>query len=189
MRRRHSRRSPTGSSPLARGTRADPAHRRRPYRFIPARAGNTTTSTTRMRRSTVHPRSRGEHYQGFHAAMNDAGSSPLARGTHEERQVLGPDVRFIPARAGNTLPCLYPLTHSPVHPRSRGEHKNATILTRPFTGSSPLARGTRYVRVALDQRDRFIPARAGNTAASTPRLAGGPVHPRSRGEHAPEVAC
>ena len=51
------------------------------------------------------------------------------------------------------------------------------------TGSSPLARGTPQRHRHQPESDRFIPARAGNTSATSGRLAHAPVHPRSRGEH------
>ena len=73
------------------------------------------------------------------------------------------ELRFIPARAGNTL-----LAHSSAWGSG---------------GSSPLARGTLRYRAELQQRPRFIPARAGNTAARRAELTRPPVHPRSRGEH------
>ena len=91
-----------GSSPLARGTRLAQRGRGRVQRFIPARAGNTRRISRWRLRSTVHPRSRGEHLSSSVAASGGCGSSPLARGT---RVALVQSVlpgRFIPARAGNT---------------------------------------------------------------------------------------
>ena len=96
-----------GSSPLARGTLV--LHHPRPVveRFIPARAGNTQRSLRLPAPAAVHPRSRGEHltYQ-LGSEVND-GSSPLARGTQFQAQDVLEDLRFIPARAGNTLPRTY----------------------------------------------------------------------------------
>ena len=51
----------------------------------------------------VHPRTRGEHAPAFCSENARIGSSPHARGT---RPLLARDalkIRFIPARAGNTL--------------------------------------------------------------------------------------
>jgi len=52
-----------------------------------------------------------------------------------------------------------------------------------YTGSSPRARGTLAKQAEEIDKERFIPARAGNTRprakASTPCS----VHPRARGEH------
>ena len=94
----------TGSSPLARGTPSHAGDERHVDRFIPARAGNTPTPRRRAGLRPVHPRSRGEHKTRPPESGLDAGSSPLARGTlFRDPDDLGPP-RFIPARAGNTLP-------------------------------------------------------------------------------------
>ena len=71
-----------GLSPLARGTLrlCDRAYARK--RFIPAGAGNTIHPGRYMHLLTVYPRWRGEHCSGDNEYKNDAGLSPLARGTH-----------------------------------------------------------------------------------------------------------
>ena len=153
----------SGSSPLARGTlkanRADLLAKR----FIPARAGNTTTPATQWGWDSVHPRSRGEHTWEIMSAAASSGSSPLARGTPLRDLPSRSCVRFIPARAGNTRWVSSSVLPRPVHPRSRGEHMNTTPQAIKSAGSSPLARGT---PLSITQLSRV-------TA----------VHPRSRGEH------
>ena len=57
-----------------------------------------------------------------------------------------------------------------------------TLLT-PYTGSSPLARGTLVELAALFGLQRFIPAGAGNTIHFTINNSKVTVHPRWRGEH------
>ena len=152
-----------GSSPLARGTQRLRTGEARRHRFIPARAGNTAPSAGALRACAVHPRSRGEHGEPGRFQRHRAGSSPLARGTPEHGGARRRDVRFIPARAGNTrFAC-------------------ATVTSR--IGSSPLARGTPVVDPPKPERLRFIPARAGNTRFGAVRMEGDSVHPRSRGEH------
>ena len=94
----------SGSSPLARGTLVLPGAGPAARRFIPARAGNTTPPPRGMRRQAVHPRSRGEHLRATPRQRTGAGSSPLARGTRRVNLHLRQCHRFIPARAGNTLP-------------------------------------------------------------------------------------
>ncbi len=172
-----------GSSPLARGTR--PPVRPRPprVRFNPARAGNTRRRTPRTPPPAVHPRSRGEHLVTIQTSPRLSGSSPLARGTLQIRPTDGQLGRFIPARAGNTRLKLHPLTHRPVHPRSRGEHAVQLGTMQPKHGSSPLARGTRISTSPPHCSPRFIPARAGNTAFRRRRRRCRAAHPRSRGEH------
>ena len=172
-----------GSSPLARGTRFK-SHAGFPcIRFIPARAGNTWPAGALRRGRPVHPRSRGEHPEGFQSPIISTGSSPLARGTPKRRTPTRYPGRFIPARAGNTKRREMGLGGYPVHPRSRGEHPTLTFRRLLDRGSSPLARGTPDPENPHKSFHRFIPARAGNTArrghSTLPRT----VHPRSRGEH------
>ena len=111
-----------GSSPLARGTPGHPHAAEHRYRFIPARAGNTFACTKRLRASTVHPRSRGEHSRQTPKPSIVTGSSPLARGTR-----------------CSAVSCA---CRGSVHPRSRGEHWSAETEAEGIHGSSPLARGT-----------------------------------------------
>ena len=160
-----SRTGEIGSSPLARGTHHDRGRAHPRGRFIPARAGNTGRGPRPARRSSVHPRSRGEH--------------------HGRADRVGVQPRFIPARAGNTIAyCLVDL-YQPVHPRSRGEHDAAREDPDAGAGSSPLARGTPTIVGPGGAGERFIPARAGNTACTCSGVMASPVHPRSRGEHPP----
>ncbi len=152
-------------------------------RFIPAGAGNTQSLEHAQRRHAVHPRWRGEHGSGWAAGNAVRGSSPLARGTRPIAADVGCDRRFIPAGAGNTPDGRASSHSSAVHPRWRGEHFRGLRPFFTFTGSSPLARGTRVARFEQYIHLRFIPAGAGNTTASAGRLAQTSVHPRWRGEH------
>ena len=174
---------PTGSSPLARGTRRLRRDRFQCRRFIPARAGNTISRRGGTFWPAVHPRSRGEHFGSGGVMTTRCGSSPLARGTRFTSDALRNGERFIPARAGNT-PCVRGARpQASVHPRSRGEHFRSRSLPSISAGSSPLARGTHKVYRVSYESERFIPARAGNTPLIGSQSAWFPVHPRSRGEH------
>ena len=131
-----------GSSPLARGTprylfRADAGRR-----LIPARAGNTSSSPSWSKVNSAHPRSRGEHTQGWLWALEGFGSSPLARGTQDADAWIRGAIRLIPARAGNTGDGGVDQRVFPAHPRSRGEHQVVGWGELEEVGSSPLARGT-----------------------------------------------
>ena len=152
-------------------------------RFIPARAGNTTWPRCWSASSTVHPRSRGEHAPHVPLGQGLDGSSPLARGTPDERRRGRRRDRFIPARAGNTSVARPAGARTPVHPRSRGEHSPTPPPPGVTCGSSPLARGTPGAVLDVRRARRFIPARAGNTRPAAPSPPAAPVHPRSRGEH------
>ena len=173
-----------GSSPLARGIhRGVPARAHQP-RFIPARAGNTSMLEPFWPASAVHPRSRGEYRWKYRLQVRAAGSSPLARGIHMASFFLHNDLRFIPARAGNTAPTYPRGCQFTVHPRSRGEYASRCARANRQTGSSPLARGILCSVPPLGKTVRFIPARAGNTAVPLFIPLSNEVHPRSRGEYA-----
>ena len=131
----------------------------------------------------VHPRSRGEHDEQLRIVRVVHGSSPLARGTHVVPAGAAPLVRFIPARAGNTVWSARRFRWTSVHPRSRGEHQIPKFKRLTRTGSSPLARGTPVLLPLRPLVGRFIPARAGNTHVLGIEGDAKPVHPRSRGEH------
>ena len=175
--------SPSGSSPLARGTPHRQARHRPRARFIPARAGNTRRDRMLLANDTVHPRSRGEHNGALAPSAPLRGSSPLARGTRSVFLASSASARFIPARAGNTADEAAVAARFTVHPRSRGEHALTKAAGKGGFGSSPLARGTLDRRLALLVVERFIPARAGNTRELLADTGRGSVHPRSRGEH------
>ena len=115
--------------------------------------------------------------------MNDGGSSPLARGTHNIALAKCRRCRLIPARAGNTkhFPVQYP--RCAAHPRSRGEHEFNTEGMLRGDGSSPLARGTHEGDFGGGAALRLIPARAGNTNSIPKGCYAATAHPRSRGEH------
>ena len=172
-----------GSSPLARGTPRALRGRAPRGRFIPARAGNTILCIPGGGSPTVHPRSRGEHPSGGGMSWATHGSSPLARGTLPAGKPVQTVRRFIPARAGNTSSVESTSYSGTVHPRSRGEHRDRDVCRSSGSGSSPLARGTLYNPPWVEQVDRFIPARAGNTGCPDPPRRVVSVHPRSRGEH------
>ena len=178
-----------GSSPLARGTRAETGTNIRIVGLIPARAGNTGQVPAQHQCCGAHPRSRGEHSKYRRLPHRAWGSSPLARGTPPEllkfRGVLG----LIPARAGNTLASAPYAGRERAHPRSRGEHTRLRSLTTAPKGSSPLARGTQSPDNRPHHGWGLIPARAGNTNPHALACGGTGAHPRSRGEHMGRLAA
>ena len=172
-----------GSSPRGRGT---PGRRQDGYvrhRFIPARAGNTSTWPFRGARRSVHPRAGGEHTRNNAAGIPEYGSSPRGRGTLDEAPVTWGFRRFIPARAGNTAGSLTKTREHSVHPRAGGEHIDWDGVLYGIIGSSPRGRGTPFPRSPLFPSPRFIPARAGNTSAAAQSVMHFQVHPRAGGEH------
>jgi len=156
-------RSLVGSSPRMRGTRC---WRRRVHywlRFIPAHAGNTSMPCVSLSVKSVHPRACGEHFCAGVLSLRDDGSSPRMRGTLLRLHEANPNIRFIPAHAGNT---------------QSGQNRYKC----PF-GSSPRMRGTRLRKRNEEAHRRFIPAHAGNTQVFLAERGVQTVHPRACGEH------
>ena len=159
-----------GSSPLARGSRADHHPGTRPGGIIPARAGFTGAPGGPGGVHADHPRSRGVHPVTESGNLNVAGSSPLARGSrtlgggHEALR------RIIPARAGFTHREPASARRRPDHPRSRGVHVGTLTVYRLPSGSSPLARGSPAAGQVRGPGSGIIPARAGFTFAGGGRV-------------------
>ena len=109
-----------GSSPLARGLQNLNNTVATRTRIIPARAGFTTTSSSRSFVIWDHPRSRGVYWTMSESWMRGYGSSPLARGLHENAVAAINAQGIIPARAGFTLCSAVPPGTCGDHPRSRG---------------------------------------------------------------------
>ena len=153
-----------GSSPLARGTLVFSGFLNAGLRLIPARAGNTFQILLSHENIEAHPRSRGEHALSSQKEDYPGGSSPPVLGTRHPILSQPSRARLIPARAGNTKQVPAAASGARAHPRSRGEHVIAGENFGITTGSSPLARGTCVVPVAIACGERLIPARAGNTS-------------------------
>ena len=109
------------------------------------------------------------------------GSSPLARGLPGTCPIWRRRHRIIPARAGFTA-CREETSHGwQDHPRSRGVYSRPEIVLLTIEGSSPLARGLRWLRMGPFMMLRIIPARAGFTFRPRFRSWSPGDHPRSRG--------
>ena len=137
----------------------------------------------RCEKSSVHPRTGGEHSSSTTPSPIRFGSSPHGRGTHPGGRWAGGVGRFIPARAGNTASRERVLPPGPVHPRTGGEHMDPGTVPSRTAGSSPHGRGTRVQHPPGVTLRRFIPARAGNTPSCTINESASAVHPRTGGEH------
>ena len=159
---------PWGSSPLTQGTHQARSAKLLLTWLIPAHAGNMRRRSCGGSPGSAHPSSRGEHPSSKLKAWQNAGSSPLARGT---LYGAGGDIRgggLIPARAGNTANSPTRGRAARAHPRSRGEHRRCSFADLRAPGSSPLARGTLDPSVWFSPRAGLIPARAGNTHRKRP---------------------
>jgi len=115
------------------------------------------------------------------------GSSPRLRGTLSPLAPLRGLARFIPAPAGNTCADGSGAVMTPVHPRACGEHSIGAPAAKYCRGSSPRLRGTHLPLGTMADKERFIPAPAGNTSPRTPcRAAQRGSSPRLRGTPPPQ---
>ena len=130
----------------------------------------------------VHPRLRGELFACHKLSFALFGSSPLTRGTLTEFLWPRLSMRFIPAYAGNSGESKMGWWADSVHPRLRGELSRKHSAPAKGLGSSPLTRGTRGIRHSAGQKQRFIPAYAGNSQQERNTAEAEAVHPRLRGE-------
>ena len=178
---RHGGGGDQGSSPLARGLPKVAGSKRWHDGIIPARAGFTLRLAAAALAARDHPRSRGVYPHPPPPRSVPAGSSPLARGLRSRAPGSCAGRRIIPARAGFT--CGWGRSAAPRrdHPRSRGVYRGAAGGRARPAGSSPLARGLHDLRIATDEEDRIIPARAGFTRPSRAEAVCPADHPRSRG--------
>ncbi len=129
-----------GSSPLVREIHVSVVLGGQGSRFIPARAGNTIHGRLCRAACTVHPRSCGKYELEAITSAARGGSSPLVREIPRRAAQSRSKPRFIPARAGNTLPACNPRPQLTVHPRSCGKYIVAAGKDGIRAGSSPLVR-------------------------------------------------
>ncbi len=152
-----------GSSPPVRGTGPLAMRYTSLKRFIPARAGNSTSSSNSSPVDSVHPRPCGEQVTNAPTTPQPYGSSPPVRGTVWGNGLLLSRLRFIPARAGNRSLSRGMVNQLAVHPRPCGEQVTLRVRLASICGSSPPVRGTVLRNLAGFCCPRFIPARAGNS--------------------------
>ncbi len=152
-----------GSSPHPWGTRARARFGATSRRFIPTPVGNTGASPAGAGRWSVHPHTRGEHYDLAVAALLLGGSSPHPWGTLPPCRTGAADQRFIPTPVGNTSRTAARGIRRAVHPHTRGEHGCPLRHPAPRFGSSPHPWGTLPGALGHPGNGRFIPTPVGNT--------------------------
>ena len=82
--------------------------------------------SSHRRRTSDHPRIRGEHAQLFGIDLLDRGSSPHTRGAPGMGAVQKYRGGIIPAYAGSTVISVPGVGAATDHPRIRGEHSRAS---------------------------------------------------------------
>ena len=152
-----------GSSPHARGAHVQRRAVPNTVGIIPACAGSTSPRAASGTARWDHPRMRGEHMLRKAASSGVVGSSPHARGAHQQHQPLPAQHGIIPACAGSTSRPGRSRWSRRDHPRMRGEHQAA-----PHDG---------------ERHAGIIPACAGSTASARHLSPRQRDHPRMRGEH------
>ena len=201
--------SSQGSSPLARGKLLACAAGVLWRGLIPARAGKTGALLYLLRRSTAHPRSRGENSVADVVTGLAPGSSPLARGKSSAHSGTPPASSAHPRSRGENLlahhdgvflegssplargkPCVHlgRSANRRLIPARAGKTWCGRTWGQRLCGSSPLARGKPRRRRAGRPQRGLIPARAGKTCQCCSRCSQRPAHPRSRGEN-PSAVC
>ena len=155
--------APVGSSPRMRGKRYNGRCRLNRHRIIPAHAGQTTYIVSLPPAATDHPRACGANLRPRRERCSTTGSSPRMRGKHVLRGDGRLAVRIIPAHAGQTLVPIVWDALLPDHPRACGANQ-VYYFDYPWdVGSSPRMRGKRLDITCYNDKQRIIPAHAGQT--------------------------
>jgi len=193
--------SELGRSPRARGKRNAERGRRAQCGSIPACAGEARARSVECASRAVDPRVRGGSKARGRGVTHLLGRSPRARGKPAARHASSSNWRSIPACAGEARPRLdqsHPLPVDPRvrggswirfaesarrtgrSPRARGKRDDAEAFAL-FAGRSPRARGKLRQDSPADERERSIPACAGEAAHGFQALPIIGVDPRVRG--------
>ena len=115
--------------------------------------------------------------------MAVTGSSPRMRGARARRYRFRSDRGIIPAYAGSTVLGRKRALLWRDHPRVCGEHDASTETSRLRSGSSPRMRGAPWRSSTRPSSRWIIPAYAGSTRRTAPRIRQAWDHPRVCGEH------
>ncbi len=153
----------TGLSPLARGNHTRKSELLDTSRPIPARAGESKTTSMILVFNRAYPRSRGGILQRQYQQRLEQGLSPLARGNPDDPIKRFPESGPIPARAGESIPSETPNCSTRAYPRSRGGIFFNRRWNNIIYGLSPLARGNRPHHLFVQAAHGPIPARAGES--------------------------
>ena len=152
-----------GSSPHVRGAHQVIAGDAAADGIIPACAGSTLNSQSRLLWQRDHPRMCGEHGVVSVVGSIAVGSSPHVRGAlggFQRERITG---GIIPACAGSTTFRRRRRGFYRDHPRMCGEHSSFGSLKFSSTGSSPHVRGALERERGIMFQPGIIPACAGST--------------------------
>ena len=170
-----------GLSPRLRGNPGHPGFRHTDERSIPAPAGEPLNSLVWETLRRVYPRACGGTVFVGPSSISAGGLSPRLRGnrlgccnrSRSHRSIPAPagnqirpvhekmHLRSIPAPAGEPVSGVETVGLAAVYPRACGGTLTQPSLGSPVAGLSPRLRGNHPHRIAAGQRDRSIPAPAG----------------------------
>ena len=172
-----------GSSPRVRGKLPGFSSFPHARGLIPARAGKTSTPTSKPSAPRAHPRACGENAFFLRGMRRLMGSSPRVRGKRRVAYDRARGTGLIPARAGKTTDHMMRGYCASAHPRACGENPAFTAMLAMLAGSSPRVRGKHSRGGGADHFSRLIPARAGKTLCTSAWTVAPSAHPRACGEN------
>ena len=158
-------------------------------RSIPAGAGETLQHLTKAEDRQVDPRGCGGDYAAQGRPSNVNGRSPRVRGRLFSSAPTNPEIRSIPAGAGETQVHKAVISDVWVDPRGCGGDGRTCDCFHSRQGRSPRVRGRRGRFVGLFPQSWSIPAGAGETTLHIPSGVVQQVDPRGcGGDYAIRVA-
>ena len=170
-----------GSSPRVRGRLTDGQAKIKQKGLIPAGAGQTRHVSRPRRRRRAHPRGCGADFALICFAPLAVGSSPRVRGRRNEPDSASNPQGLIPAGAGQTARRSLTSATTRAYPRGCGADGAQKPYIRYDEGLSPRVRGRLHVEQHGQDRDRLIPAGAGQTRRTRPSRSRMTAHPRGCG--------
>ena len=170
-----------GLSPPTRGNLVDAALQLVAARSIPAHAGEPSCRRRSSSFPPVYPRPRGGTYTTLPANAMVEGLSPPTRGNLGGNRNAGRRVGSIPAHAGEPAAGCTRTAFGKVYPRPRGGTSERQSVMLPTAGLSPPTRGNPAREANSAERERSIPAHAGEPTPRSTASAKASVYPRPRG--------
>ena len=151
--------------------------------LIPARAGKTSSRSSRSATLPAHPRVCGENRAFDVLSIGRMGSSPRMRGKRSSLHSNLVEDGLIPAHAGKTTKAQEIATQWPAHPRACGENSVPVEKSCIRGGSSPRMRGKLVLLESGQGLAGLIPAHAGKTTGALTLETVYRAHPRACGEN------
>ena len=173
--------SALGLSPRRRGNLDDHPPIGRRLGSIPAQAGEPPTSVAQQATIKVYPRAGGGTAQLAGHSRGGSGLSPRRRGNLAGRVFVHPDLRSIPAQAGEPWSFQSKRGAAGVYPRAGGGTSIGLSGAGSLGGLSPRRRGNPPPACLAPFAPRSIPAQAGEPGKLRAKGVKSGVYPRAGG--------